>query len=41
MFQAVGKEVAYLKRIQMGSLVLDSTLGPGEYKKLDRKELEE
>lgn len=41
MFQAVGKEVVYLKRIQMGSLVLDSTLRPGEYKKLDRKELEE
>ena len=41
MFQAVGKEVVYLKRIQMGSLVLDSTLRPGEYNKLDRKEVVE
>lgn len=41
MFQAVGKEVVYLKRLRMGNLVLDEHLNPGEYKKLDRKELEE
>lgn len=41
MFQVVGKEVVYLKRLQMGNLVLDPSLKPGEYKKLDRKELEE
>ena len=41
MFQAVGKEVIYLKRLQMGSLVLDEALKPGEYRTLTRKELEE
>ena len=41
MFQAVGKEVVYLKRLRMGNIVLDENLNPGEYKKLDRKELEE
>lgn len=41
MFRAVGKEVIYLKRLRMGNLVLDETLKPGKYKKMDRKELEE
>lgn len=36
MFEAVGKEVVYLKRIRMGKLVLDPSLEPGEYKKLDK-----
>ena len=31
MFQAVGKEVVYLKRISMGNLLLDETFKPGEY----------
>lgn len=41
MFEAVGKEVTYLKRESMGSLVLDGRLGPGEYRKLTDTELEE
>ena len=40
MFQAVEKEVLYLKRLSMGSLALDETLLPGEYRKLTKKELE-
>lgn len=39
MFQAVGKEVVYLKRERMGSLVLDKTLKPGEYRSLTDEEL--
>lgn len=41
MFQAVGKEVVYLKRLRMGPLSLDGTLKPGQYRKLTQKELEE
>lgn len=41
MFQAVGKEVVYLKRIAMGPLVLDRDLTPGEYRKLTEEELTE
>lgn len=41
MFEAVGKEVTYLKRLSMGVLVLDETLKPGEYRRLTKKELEE
>ena len=40
MFQAVGKEVLYLKRESMGCLKLDETLKPGEYRPLTKKELE-
>ncbi len=40
MFQAVGMEVTYLKRESMGSLVLDETLQPGEYRELTTEELE-
>lgn len=40
MFQAVDKEVVYLKRLQMGPLVLDETLKPGEYLTLNKDELE-
>ncbi len=40
MFQAVGMEVTYLKRESMGSLVLDETLEPGEYRELTTEELE-
>ena len=39
MFHAVGKEVLYLKRIQMGPLVLDDSLKPGSYRKLTEKEM--
>lgn len=39
MFQAVGKEVVYLKRIAMGSLVLDESLALGEYRELTEEEV--
>ncbi len=39
MFEAVGKEVLYLKRLSMGSLVLDESLKPGEYRELTDEEL--
>ena len=39
MFQAVGKEVLYLKRLSMGSLTLPETLLPGEYRALTQEEL--
>lgn len=41
MFEAVGKEVIYLKRLSMGTLKLDEALKPGEYRSLKKKELEE
>lgn len=40
MFVKVGKPVLYLKRISMGSLALDDTLAPGEYRRLTEDELE-
>lgn len=40
MFQAVGKEVIYLKRFRMGTLILDENLGIGEYRPLTKEELE-
>jgi 16S rRNA pseudouridine516 synthase len=40
MFMAVDKRVLYLKRLSMGSLVLDHALKPGEYRELTEKELE-
>lgn len=40
MFQAVGKEVIYLKRLSMGPLTLPADLKPGEYRPLTRDELE-
>lgn len=40
MFEAVGKKVTYLKRISMGSLVLDESLRKGEYRSLTKEELE-
>lgn len=39
MFQAVGKRVVYLKRIQMGPIPLDETLEPGEYRELTDEEI--
>ncbi len=41
MFEAVGKEVIYLKRISMGGLSLDSNLKPGDYRRLTIHELEQ
>lgn len=40
MFAAVGKEVIYLKRTSMGSLVLDENLQVGEYRALTSEELD-
>lgn len=37
MFAAVGKEVVYLKRLGMGTLTLDESLAPGEYRRLQKK----
>lgn len=39
MFQAIGKEVIYLKRLSMGSLRLDEGLAPGEYRELTKEEV--
>lgn len=41
MFQAVGKEVLYLKRLSMGSLRLDTSLEPGAYRELTDEEREQ
>lgn len=38
MFQAVGKEVIYLKRMAMGPLRLTDDLAPGDYRPLTREE---
>ena len=40
MFQAVDNKVLYLKRLSMGSLTLDETLAPGEYRPLTIEEIE-
>jgi len=39
MFEAIGKEVIYLKRLSMGNLQLDESLAPGEYRELTEQEL--
>ena len=39
MFEAVSMEVLTLKRLQMGSLVLDPKLSEGESRRLDREEV--
>ncbi len=41
MFEAVGKKVIYLKRLEMGTLKLDEGLALGEYRPLTKKELED
>lgn len=41
MFEAVGKKVIYLKRLEMGTLKLDEGLGLGEYRPLTQKEIDE
>ena len=40
MFEAVGKEVIYLKRLSMGPLALDEALKPGQYRELSAAELD-
>lgn len=40
MFAAFGLNVTYLKRLRMGTLVLDESLAPGEYRELTETELE-
>ncbi len=39
MFQAVGKEVSFLKRLSMGGLCLDASLQPGDYRRLTEAEI--
>ena len=39
MFEALGTTVTYLKRVQIGSLVLDDTLQLGKYRELTSDEL--
>jgi 16S rRNA pseudouridine516 synthase len=39
MFEAVGKEVIFLKRLSMGGLTLDPTLSPGQYRSLREEEI--
>lgn len=41
MVLACGKEVKYLKRLSMASLKLDETLKSGEYRPLDKEELDQ
>ncbi|MBW8349282.1 rRNA pseudouridine synthase [Bacillus sp. IITD106] len=41
MFEAVGKKVVYLKRISMGPLLLDDSLGNGEYRELTEEEVQQ
>ncbi len=40
MFEAVGKNVLYLKRVQMGGLKLDESLELGEYRELTEEEVD-
>lgn len=40
MFAARGMEVLYLKRLSMGTLTLDESLAPGEYRRLTEEELQ-
>lgn len=39
MFEAVGKNVCYLKRLSMGTIELDKSIPLGEYRELNEKEL--
>ena len=39
MLEAVGNEVLFLKRLSMGSLILDEALAPGEYRLLTQEEI--
>ncbi len=39
MFKALDRTVTYLKRVRMGSLVLDVSLKPGEFRSLTEEEI--
>ncbi len=39
MFEAIGSKVLYLKRISMGSLILDDSLNIGDYRRLTDEEI--
>ena len=39
MFESLQMVVLYLKRISMGSLILDDSLQPGEYRELTEEEV--
>ena len=39
MFEAVGKKVVYLQRIEFGGLPLDENLEEGEYRELTEDEI--
>lgn len=41
MFRQVGKQVTYLKRVQLGSLVLDPALSLGQYRELTIEEVQQ
>lgn len=41
MFEAHDRKVLYLKRLRMGTLQLDETLAPGQYRRLTAQELKE
>ncbi|KGX89428.1 RNA pseudouridine synthase [Pontibacillus halophilus JSM 076056 = DSM 19796] len=40
MFESVGKQVTYLKRLSMAGMELDEDLEPGEYRELNDEEIE-
>ena len=40
MLEAVDNKVTYLKRLRMGRVFLDETLGSGEYRRLTESEVE-
>ncbi len=40
MIKAIGFEVSYLKRMEMGSLKLDDSLKTGEFRELTKEEIE-
>lgn len=41
MFASIGLKVTYLKRMSMGTLKLDESLNPGQYRKLTDEEIEQ
>lgn len=41
MFEKIGTEVTYLKRLSMGTLILDQDLKPGEYRQLTDTEIQD
>ncbi len=41
MFEVCGQKVTFLKRLRMGTLLLDDALAPGEYRRLTVNEIEQ